>query len=84
MRLSVRLSCLKPKIFGEKLSSAPRSTSFIKHECASVHIVKQQTATFQTKGPGSVHLYATHHILTCFIHVDVYNLDIRLLTYTPV
>ena len=39
----------------------------VKHECASVHIVKQETATFQTKGPGSVHLYATHHILTCII-----------------
>ena len=25
-------------------------TQIVKHECASVHIVKQQTATFQTKG----------------------------------
>ena len=39
-----------------------------KHECANVHIVKQQTATFQTYGPGSVHLYATHDILTCNVH----------------
>ena len=59
-------------------------TQTVKHECASVHIVKQQTATFQTKGPGSVRPYATHHILTCFIDIDVYNLDIRILTYTPV
>ena len=44
-----------------------------------MHIVKQQTATFQTKGPESVHLYATHHILTCIIHTDVYNLDLRIL-----
>ena len=25
-------------------------TQIVKHECASVHILKQQTATFQTKG----------------------------------
>ena len=25
-------------------------TQIVKHECASVHIVEQQTATFQTKG----------------------------------
>ena len=53
--------------------------------CASVHIVKQQTATFQTYGPGSVHLYATHDILTCIVHTDVYNLDLRILNiYTCV
>ena len=51
----------------------------VKQGCASVHIVKQPTATFQTKGPGSVNLYATHHILTCIIHTDVYNLDLRIL-----
>ena len=50
-----------------------------KQGCASVHIVKQQTATFQTYGPESVHLYATHHILTCITHTDVYNLDLRIL-----
>ena len=49
-----------------------------------MHIVKQQTATFQTTGPESVHLYATHHRLTCIIHTDVYNLDHHILTYTPV
>ena len=60
-------------------------TQIVKHECASVHIVKQQTATFQTYGPGSVHLFATHHILTCFIHTDVYNLNLRILNiYTYV
>ena len=59
-------------------------TQTVKQGCASVHIVKQQTATFQTYGPGSVRLYATHDILTCFIHIDVYNLDLRILTYTPV
>ena len=60
-------------------------TQAVKHECACVHIVKQQTATFQTKGPGSVQLYATHHILTCIIHTDVYNLDLRILNiYTCV
>ena len=48
----------------------------VKQGCASVQIVEQQTATFKTKGPGSVHLYATHHILTCIIHTDVYNLDL--------
>ena len=56
----------------------------VKQGCASVHIVKQQTATFQTTGPESVHLYATHHRLTCIIHTDVYNLDLHILTYTPV
>ena len=57
----------------------------VKQGCASVQIVEQQTATFKTKGPGSVHLYATHHILTCIIHTDVYNLDLqRILTYTPI
>ena len=56
-----------------------------KQGCASVHIVKQQTATFQTYGPGSVHLYATHDILTCIVHTDVYNLDLRILNiYTCV
>ena len=60
-------------------------TQIAKHECASVHIVKQQTATFQTYGPGSVHLYATHDILTCIVHTDVYNLDLRILNiYTCV
>ena len=59
-------------------------TQTVKQGCASVHIVKRQTATFQTKGPGSVRQYATHHILICFIHTDVYNLDLRILTYTPV
>ena len=59
-------------------------TQTVKREWASVHIVKQQTATFQTKGPGSVRQYATLYILTCYIHTDVYNLDIRILTYTPV
>ena len=60
-------------------------TQIAKHECASVHIVKQQTATFQTYGPGSVHLYATHDILTCNVHTDVYNLDLRILNiYTCV
>ena len=60
-------------------------TQTVKHGCACVHIVKQQTATFQTKGLGSVHLYATHHILTCIIHSDVYNLDLRILNiYTCV
>ena len=54
-------------------------TQIAKHECASVHIVKQQTATFQTYGPGSVYLYATHDILTCIVHTDVYNLDLRVL-----
>ena len=54
-------------------------TQKVKHECASVHIVKQQTATFQTYGLGSVHLYATHDILTCIIHTDVYKLDLRIL-----
>ena len=60
-------------------------TQIAKHERASVHIVKQQTATFQTYGPGSVHLYATHDILTCIVHTDVYNLDLRILNiYTCV
>ena len=60
-------------------------TQIAKHECASVHIVKQQTATFQTYGPGSLHLYATHDILTCIVHTDVYNLDLRILNiYTCV
>ena len=53
-------------------------TQIPKHECASVHIVKQQTATFQTYGPGSVRQYATLYILTCYIHINVYNLDIRI------
>ena len=52
----------------------------VKERCASVHIVKQQTATFQTKDPGSVCLCATLHRLTCI----VYNLHIRILIYTPV
>ena len=56
----------------------------VKQGCASVHIVKQQTATFQTIDPESVNLYATYHRLTCIIHTDVYNLDLRILTYTPV
>ena len=34
-------------------------TQTVKQGCASVRIVKQQTATFQTKGPRSVRLYAT-------------------------
>ena len=60
-------------------------TQIVKHECASVHIVKQQTTTFQTNGPGPVHLYATHHIPTCIIHTGVYNLDLRILNiYTCV
>ena len=60
-------------------------TQISKHECASVHIVKQQTATFQTYGLGSVHLYATHDILTCNVHTNVYNLDLRILNiYTCV
>ena len=60
-------------------------TQIAKYECASVHIVKQQTATFQTYGPGSVHLYATHDILTYNVHTDVYNLDLRILNiYTCV
>ena len=54
-------------------------TQTVKYECVSVHIVKQQTATFQTNGLGSVHLYATHDILTCIIHTDVYNLDLRII-----
>ena len=59
-------------------------TQIAKQGCASVHIVKQQTATFQTIDPESVNLYATYHRLTCIIHTDVYNLDLRILTYTPV
>ena len=50
-------------------------TQTVKQGCACVHIVKQQTATFQTYGPGSVHLYATHDILTCNVHTDVYNMS---------
>ena len=41
-----------------------------------------QTATFQTEGP--VRLYAALHILTCLIRIEVNDLDIRILTYTPV
>ena len=60
-------------------------TQIAKHECVSVHIVEQQTATFQTYGLGSVHLYATHDILTCIVHTDVYSLDLRILNiYTCV
>ena len=60
-------------------------TQIVKHECASVHIVKQQTATFQTNGLGSVHLYATHDILTCIVNTDEYKLDLRILNiYTCV
>ena len=52
-------------------------TQTVKHGCACVHIVKQETATFQTKGPGSV--------LSCIIHTDVYNRDLRILNmYTCV
>ena len=59
-------------------------TQTVKQGCASVHIVKQQAA-FQTKGLGSVRLYATHHILTCYIHTDAYKLDIHILNiYTCV
>ena len=48
-------------------------------QTASVHIVK-----FLNESPGSVRLYATLHILTCITHIDVYNLDIHIRTYTPV
>ena len=34
----------------------------VKQGCASVHIVKQQTATFQTYGLGSVHLQYMLHM----------------------
>ena len=60
-------------------------TQTVKHECVSVHIVKQQTATFQTNDLGSIHLYAIHHTLTYILHTDVYNLDLRNLNiYTCV
>ena len=35
--------------------------------------------TYGTPIRGSVHLYATHDILTCIVHTDVYNLDLRVL-----
>ena len=84
MNCDYTLQVLQQVATNDYKPNSRRITQTVKQGCASVHIVKQQTATFQTKGPGSVHLKATLHILTCYLHIDVYNLDIRILTYTPV
>ena len=42
------------------------------------------TATFLTEGPGSIGLYATQHSDTFILNTYHSNLDIRILTHTPV
>ena len=73
------------QVANQRLSSI-QSLYDANSENKDVHVVKQQTATFQTKGSWvrPPVRYTSHTNMLLYIHINVYNLDIRILTYTPV